>query len=195
MLGKYPTSGKREKMDKKIPNTCGTDSEEENLGTSAVDLSFIKKQITNIEKELVEIMNCANLECMEANHKRHHEFLCDPTSFYERERLNFAFGASYFTASVVEELQMTLREHMSSRKMLPGSIYSSYYTFKDLKNNILEELLKEYRIIGMHYMTHVLMKEAIVLCVCLRTGLPLEEADKRCKETETSMRRMLKKNK
>uniref|UniRef100_K1RAN2 Ubiquitin-like protease family profile domain-containing protein n=1 Tax=Magallana gigas TaxID=29159 RepID=K1RAN2_MAGGI len=79
------------------------------------------------------------------------------------------YRSSHWTLVVVEELQMTLREHMSSRKMLPG--------------------------IGMHYMTHVLMKEAIVLCVCLRTGLPLEEADKRCKETETSMRRMLKKNK
>lgn len=37
---------------------------------------------------------------MEANHKRHHEFLCDPSFFYEGERLNFAFGSSYFTTSV-----------------------------------------------------------------------------------------------
>lgn len=35
-----------------------------------------------------------------------------------------------------------------------------------------------------HYLSLVLLKEAVVLLVCLKTGMPYEEANKKCTSTE-----------
>ncbi|XP_062593631.1 uncharacterized protein LOC134255131, partial [Saccostrea cucullata] len=189
----YPALGKKACSDEKKTRIDDEDDEKK-LQTKRVDIPFVDKQMASIKRELVEIMNCTELECMETNHKRHHEFLCDPISYYEKQRLNFGFGESYFTANVVQHLQMTLSDHIFCSKLMPGTIFTRYYTFTVLENNILEKLLRENPICGMYYLTHVLMKEAIVFGVCLRTGLPMEEAEKRCKETETSMKKAKRKD-
>ncbi|XP_078312265.1 uncharacterized protein LOC144618973 [Crassostrea virginica] len=96
----------------------------------------------------------------------------------------YCFGEKYIGALELEHIQNVLRHRMTCSKAVHGSIYTKYRTLQGLKNEDLGKIFLNYPLMAAHYLSLVLLKEAVVLLVCLKTGMPYEEANKKCTSTE-----------
>ncbi|XP_062573245.1 uncharacterized protein LOC134235162 isoform X2 [Saccostrea cucullata] len=143
-----------------------------------------RDRVQQIVLKLIQI-SLQNID--EAEHKRHHEFIRSPEKMYADNYLKYCFGAKYIEPEDFEYLQQILGERICVNKFLPGSIFSRYSSFKNLDNEELEKIFIDSPLMGHEYFKFVILKEAVTYLVCCNTGLPYEESDERCSQTEASV--------
>nr|XP_022305114.1 uncharacterized protein LOC111112098 isoform X1 [Crassostrea virginica] len=89
----------------------------------------------------------------------------------------------------LEHIQDILRDRMTCTKPVHGSIFTKYRTLVGLQNEDLNNIFVNYPLMAAHYLALVLLKEAVIFLTCVKTGMPYEEANKKCCATERTVKK------
>ncbi|CAG2238753.1 unnamed protein product [Mytilus edulis] len=118
----------------------------------------------------------------EADHERHHQFICNPETIYNKERKRVAFGFGVVSNKIISALLKYLTEELVYNHQVPFRFGGR--RIRKLKNIELNNIFLKYKFFADNYVTFVLHKEAIIYFLQKTTLCPYEMGNEQCMEKE-----------